>query len=411
LKDGIDTALAKAHRMNYVIETGRASNDPLARARSVVPLLLEAAPRIEAARELPPDVVEAMHRARLFRTMLPHCVGGDTLDLRTHGEMIETVAMADASAAWVLSQGLGCAMAAAFLPPASAKRLFGPDNAVLAWGAGIQGKAVAVDGGYRITGKWAFASGSRHATLLGGHSYVYEADGTTPRQHPDGSKMDRTALFARSKATVYDVWDVVGLRGTGSDTFEVNDLFVPEDETIDRADQSALNDPSPIFRVPTSLVYAIGFAGLQLGVARAVMEALRELAIKKTPRGASSVLRESPVFQTQLAQFEARLRSARAYLLATADEVYANVSQCETISLEDRIAIRLAATHCINEGVAITTDVYRAAGATAIFPSNPFERRLRDALTASQQVQGRIDHYQTVGRWLLDLDPGSNIFL
>ena len=167
------------------------------------PLLTEAAPRIEAARELPADVLAALHAARLFRLLLPRSVGGDELDLRTHAEVMEIVAGFDASTAWTMGQGAGCAMSAAYLRPDVARRLFGPADAVLAWGAGIQGRAVAVDGGYRVTGKWAFASGSRHATLLGGHSFVFEADGS-PRLRADGSKADRTMIFTREKAAIHD---------------------------------------------------------------------------------------------------------------------------------------------------------------------------------------------------------------
>lgn len=395
--------------MNNVTEI--ASVDPRARAASVLPLLREAAPEIEAGKELPQRVLKALHDARLFRLLLPRAVGGEAVDLRTFGEVIELIASADASTGWVMSQGGGCAMAAAFMEPAAAKRIFGPSNAVLAWGAGIQGKAVKVDGGYRVTGKWQFASGSRHATVLGGHSYVYEADGETPCYHPNGKRVDRTAIFAREKATVHDVWDVMGLRGTGSDTFEVEDLFVPADETADREDQSALTDTAPIYRINTSLVYAVGFTGLQLGIARAMLDELRDLAMQKTPRGASSSLRESAVFQGQLARFEARLRMIRGSLLFTADNVYASVAKNDAIGLDERVALRLTCTHAINEAVALTTDIYRAAGATAIFPSQPFERRLRDALTASQQVQARMDHYENVGRHLLDLPPSSTMFL
>ncbi len=255
--------------MNNV--TDASTLDPRARAASVVALLREAGPEIEANRELPAHVLKALHAARLFRMTLPRAVGGDAVDLRTFGEVIEIIAGADGSAGWVMSQGGGCAMAAAFMEPAAAKRIFGPANAVLAWGAGIQGKAVKAEGGYRVTGKWQFASGSRHATVLGGHSFVYEADGVTQCFHPDGRKVDRTAIFERAKASVHDVWDVMGLRGTGSDTFEVNDLFVPWDETVDREDQSAVTDPSPIYRINTSLVYAIGFSSLQVGMARAML--------------------------------------------------------------------------------------------------------------------------------------------
>ncbi len=397
--------------MNSVVDLPKTAGSVLERAQSVTGLLQDAAPRIEANSGLTDDVVSAMHQARLFRATMPAFLGGDNIDLHTHAQLIETIASSDASTAWCLSQGLGCAMASAFMSPDAAKRFFGSPDSVLAWGAGIQGKAVACDGGYRVTGKWQFASGSRHATILGGHSYVFEADGETPRLHANGRKADRTALFIREKAIVHDVWDVIGLRGTGSDTFEVDNLFVPEDETVDREDRTVLNDASPIFQVPSSLVYAIGFAGLQLGIARAILDELRDLAKNKQPRGMATALKDSVVFQTQLAQLEGRLRSARAYLLETAEQAYTQTAKDGRISSDSHIAIRLCSTHVINEGAALTTDVYRAAGATAIFPTNPFERRLRDALTASQQVQGRIDHYATVGRHLLGLKPDANIFL
>ena len=147
------------------------------RAETLIPILDAAASRIEAAREMPPDVLEAMHKARIFRVLLPKSVGGDEADLVTFAETIETLAQGDASAAWVSGQGGGCALAAAFLTPNARQKWFGPANAVLAWGAGIQGQAIKVDGGYRVSGRWMFNSGSRHATILGGHSFVVDEEG------------------------------------------------------------------------------------------------------------------------------------------------------------------------------------------------------------------------------------------
>ena len=293
--------------------------------------------------------------------------------------------------------------------PDVAKRLFGPDDAVLAWGAGIQGKAVAVDGGYRVTGKWAFASGSRHATLLGGHSFVFEPDGS-PRLRADGSKADRTMLFAREKGVVHENWDAMGLRGTGSDTFEADDLFVPAEETIDRDRPAERHEPGKLYRLSTSLAYGVGFSALQLGIARAMLDALRDLATTKTPRGAVSSLRDSPVFQTTLAKLEARYRAARAYLHASADEAYETAAHGE-LSVEDRARLKLATVHVIQDALEVTLEAYRAAGATAIFPEGPFERRLRDAMTASQQVQARITNYTTIGRTLMGLEPDTTMFL
>jgi alkylation response protein AidB-like acyl-CoA dehydrogenase len=148
-----------------------------------------------------------------------------------------------------------------------------------------------------------------------------------------------------------------------------------------------------------------------LGIARGALSDLVALAMTKTPRGASSSMRESPVFQTELAHMEARLRGARAYLNQTVARIWAEVEASRKLTLEQRLDIRLAATFGINQGAGIVTDAYRVAGQTAIFQGNQFERRLRDALSASQQVQARTTHYMTVGRHLLGLPPDTMMFL
>jgi len=382
----------------------------VSRAKALRDVLDAAAPRIEAEGGLPPDVLDALHDARLFRMLLPNSVGGDEIDLAAFGEAIAALAEGDASTAWVASQGGGCALAAAFLAPDAAKRWFGAKDAVLAWGAGIQGKAVRVAGGYRVTGKWTFNSGSRHATLLGGHSYVVDAAGE-PVLRPNGQRLDRTVLIRRDQAEIEDVWHVMGLKGTGSDSFEIRDLFVPEEDTVDRENPEELRETGAIFKFPGTVVYGVGFAALQLGVAQAMLRHLRDLAMVKTPRGVAVSLRDNPIFQQTLARLEAKLRSARAYLLTTAAEAYDAVAGRGAITLKERADLKLASVHVIHDCAEITHDAYRAAGSTAIFESGPFERRLRDALSATQQTQARAQNYVTLGRMLLDLEPDSWTFL
>jgi alkylation response protein AidB-like acyl-CoA dehydrogenase len=352
-----------------------------------------------------------MHDARMYRILLPKSLGGDELDLVTHAKVLEIIASCDASTAWTLGQGTGCSMSSAYMEPEAARRLFGPRDAVLAWGAGIQGKAVKVDGGYRVTGTWTFASGSGHATLIGGHSFIYEADGTTPVMRPDGSRADKTMLIPRAKVNFHDVWNVIGLRGTASDTFDVTDLFVPADEAVERDVYENCSEPGPLYRCGTSLAYAVGFAALQTGIARAMLDALKELALTKTPRGAVSSLLDSAVFHTHLARLEARYRGARAYLHAAAGEVdRLAASTTEWLPFEARVDCRLATVHVMQEALEVIIEAYKSAGANAIFPSAPFERRLRDAMTASQQVQARVNNFTTAGRCLLGLEPDSTMF-
>src|SRR5262245_24119626 len=268
--------------------------DAVIRAQRMVELLRSGADRIEAERALPADIVAALHEGKLFRILLPRTLGGDELNLTALAQVIETIASADASTAWCLGQGAGCAMAAASLRPDVARRLFGPADAVLAWGAGIQGKATAVDGGYRVTGKWTFASGCANATLLGGHSYVFEQDGT-PRKRPDGSRLDRTLVFVKSKAKIHDMWHTLGLRGTASYTYEAEDLFVPEEETFDREDPNATFEPGTLYVFHETYAYAAAFSALMLGIAQGMVRDLEDLAMTKTPRASASSLRESPV--------------------------------------------------------------------------------------------------------------------
>lgn len=386
------------------------AGDAVARARALQPLLKAAAARIEAARELTPDVLAAMHEARLFRLMLPRALGGEELDPVSLSQVTEAIAVSDASAAWCLGQGSGCAMAAAYLEPDAARKVFGPANAALAWGAGAQGKAVATKGGYTVTGKWLFASGSRHATWLGGHCKVVETDGR-PRLGPDGRQVERTALFRREQAQIDDVWHVVGLCGTGSDGYGVSELFVPAAETLNRDDVSERRDAAAIYRFPITLAFAAAFGGVALGIARGALDDLLALALHKTPRGAASSLRESPVFQSTAAELEGCWRGARAYLHAAVDEAWQDAAAGRELTLERRIAIRLAATTVINQATDLTARAYRAAGATAIFHSQPFERRLRDAHAVSQQAQARATHFETVGRHLLGLAPDTTMFL
>lgn len=391
-----------------------ASAEILARAQSVVPVLKAAKSRTEAGRELPSDVVEAMHEARLFRLLLPRSLGGDTIDLVTLSKVTEIIASADASAGWCVGQGGGCAMSAAYLAPEVAKRLFGPRNAVLAWGAGIVGSALRVPGGYRMSGRWSFASGSRHATMLGAHCKIVDEKGQQLKR-PDGRPADITGLFARSKANVLDVWHVVGLKGTGSDSYEIKDLFVPEEETVDRdreaKEKGAAVDNSTCYRFTSTLTYASAFAGVMLGITRGALDDLRVLAMTKQPRGASSSLRESQVFQSNLGQYEARFRAARALLHSTLQHAWDEVDGGAAVTMQHRIDVRLATTHAINEGVDLVAHAYREAGQSAVFQENPFEQRLRDAHSASQQVQGRPSHYMTVGRTMLDLPPDTMMFI
>lgn len=376
------------------------TEDYLDHIRDFAPLIEGAGDRIENDRRLPPDVLEALHEARLFRLLLPRQYGGGEVDPPSFFRIISAVAQLDASTAWCLCQGNGCTMAAAYIDPETANAIWGRDPAaVLAWGPG-KATATPEGDGYRVTGSWSFASGMRHANWLGGHSVVTEADGT-PRMGANGKPVIRTMLIPAEKTTITDIWNVIGLRGTASDAFAVDNLFVPETYTVARDTPEERRCDMPLYQFSSSNLYATGFSGVAQGIARTMLESFRTLAGGKTPRNARHALRDNAVIQDEVARSEARLGAARAYLLSEVTGIWEDVAKGGPLTDDHRSRLRLATTYGIHEAKAVGDTVYDAAGATAIFTSSPFERRFRDLHTVTQQIQGRKDHFQAVGAYML----------
>lgn len=387
-------------------EAGRpdSKTDPIARARKLAPLLSAAAPRIEAGRELTPDVLDAMHAKGMFRLLVPRSLGGSELAPATYVQCVEAIASGDASVAWCMNQGSGCSMSAGYLEPHVAREVFGGERDVLAWGQGPGAKAVRADGGWRVTGSWSFASGSRHATWLGAHCPCFEADGTQHR-YPDGRPWERTMLFRREIAKIDDVWQVVGLCGTGSDTYSVQDLFVDDAHTITRDRPEERKEPGVLYRFAAMQIYASGFACVALGIARAMLDAFIDLARGKTPALSQTALRDSGYVQSAIGLCDARLNAARGWLTSVLKETQEAVAVAGELTIEQRMVIRQAATFAIHQAKEVADIVYHEAGATAIFDANPFERRFRDVNTVTQQLQGRRAHFETVGQHLLGATP------
>jgi alkylation response protein AidB-like acyl-CoA dehydrogenase len=381
----------------------------LERARELGPQIASAAAEIEHRRELPEAIVEALARAGLFRLLLPRSLSGAELPPAAYVPVIEEIARHDASTAWCLGQACGCTVTAAYLKPEVAREIFGGPRGIVAWGPPGPAEARAAPGGYRLTGTWSFASGSRHASWLGAHVAVFDKDGA-PRLRPDGSPVLRTLLFPKTSTVITDTWHVVGLRGTGSDTYTVADLFVPEDHSVERSAEARPRETGLLYAFSSSNVYSAGFAGVALGIARGVLDAFIELARDKIPRGARHALRDNNLIQAQVAQSEARIGAARALLLRSLNEIWDDAGRVGRLTIDHNATIRLSSTWAIHQARDAVDTLYHAAGATAIFEENPFERRFRDIHTVVQQYQGRQAHFETVGQVLLGLGPESTVF-
>lgn len=381
--------------------------NPVAQAQEIASILRAEAPKIEALGRLTPTVVEALHAHGLYRTLLPKQLNGHGAGLETFVKVMEALAAVDASTAWCVGQASGCSMAAAYVDAAIAREIWGDDpRGVLAWGFQLEGRAKVAPGGYQVTGKWAFGSGGHHATWMGGHCHVELPDGSL-LQDANGNLIERTMLFRQEQINWSNTWNVVGLRGTGSDTYTVTDLFVPNAYTVRRDIDEERRIDDPFFRFTSTSAYACGFAGVSIGIARGMLDELINLAQTKKPSHTSRALRDSPVMHHLVAENEAKLRSARAFVLETIRDGEDCIRRTGALDTENRVLMRLATTTAIRRAKEVAECAYHEAGATAIFTSNTFEQKMRDIHASAQQVQGRTGHIEVCGQYFLGIKPSA----
>ena len=220
-----------------------------------------------------------------------------------------------------------------------------------------------------------------------------------------GTGMVRTMLFPKSSAHMNDIWHTIGLRGTASNEYTVQDLFVPQRFSTARDSPDERRETGLLYRFTSNQLYSCGFAGVALGVARGTIKDFLNLPANKVSRGAAKPMRENNVVQSQLAQCEARWRSARAFLHTTWEAAWGHVEASGKQTDEDRAMIRLASTWAIQQSREIVNTLYHATGSMAVFEEQPFEQRLRDIHTVAQQSQGRQIHYESVGQILFGMAP------
>jgi alkylation response protein AidB-like acyl-CoA dehydrogenase len=377
------------------------AQSPLDAARKLAPLIRSSADEIEAKRELPRPLFEALADAGLFHLALPRALGCPELDLPTYIQVLEEIGKADASTGWIVNQGAIFATYAARMPHAVARSIWiDTPRSVVANTPAPTAQAVVVPGGYRVTGRQGFSTGCRHAAWLAAHAQVIENG--QPRLETDGQPEKRYFFVPVAEAELLDTWHVRGMRGTGTHHFAVNDVWVPTERTV-LSVTAPLVETGPFYQIPRTLLFASGDAAIALGVARTCLDTFFELASAKMPRAMHAVLRDQPMIQADVGHAEAHLRSGRALLSETVREIWAGVSSSGTIGLDQRAALRLATTHAIRLAVRVVDTVYNAAGATAIYEQNLLQRHFQDIHVISQHLQGRLSHYELVGRHVLGL--------
>jgi alkylation response protein AidB-like acyl-CoA dehydrogenase len=376
------------------------TRSPLDAARKLAPMIRSCADQIEADRELPRPLFEALADAGLFQLALPRAIGGAEIDLPTYVQVLEEIGKADASTAWVINQCAIFATYAARMPRGIARSIWiDTPRSVVANTPLPTARAIAVPGGYRVTGRQGFSSGCRHAAWLAARAHIFENGQSRLK---DGQPEERYLFVPAAEAELLDTWHVRGMRGTGTHHFAVSDVFVPAERTILQAGAPLL-EPGPFYQIPRSLLFACGDAALALGLARSSLAAFSELAGAKTPRAMQATLRDQPVIQAAVGRCEASLRSGRAFLTEAVGEIWTEGVSTGTVTLDRRAALRLATTHAIRLAVEIVDTVYHASGVTAIYEGNLMQRHFQDIHVISQHLQGRLSHYELIGKYSLGL--------
>src|SRR5438876_8331513 len=294
------------------------ADSPVDAAGKLVPLIRSCADQIDAARELPRSLFEALADAGMFHLAFPRSLGGAELDLPTYVEVIEEIGKADASTGWIVNQNSIFATYAARMPRDVARAIWvDTPRAVVANTPAPTAKAIVVPGGYRVTGRQGFSTGCRHASWVASHAQIIENG--QPRLE-NGQPLSLYLFVPVAEAELLDTWKVRGMRGTGTHHFAVNDVFVPAERSVHSVSAPLLEE-GPLYRVPRTLCFASGDGAIALAVARSCLDTFAELAGAKTPRATPMLLREQPTVQLIVGRAEADLRSGRAFLMESVREL------------------------------------------------------------------------------------------
>lgn len=380
------------------------SPSPVEAARALGPRIRAAADGIERDRHLPAELVEALAAAGVFRLCVPRAFGGGEVDTATMVRVVEEVALADGAAGWCAAIGATSGVISAYLPPEEAHAIYGTPAVVTGGVFAPLGKAEVVDGGYRVTGRWPFASGCEHCAWLMGGSVVLDAG--TPRRLPGGAPDARLMLFPAAAARIIDTWSVSGLRGTGSHDIAVDGLIVPASHSVSLV-TDVPRHPGPLYRFPVFGLLALGIAGVGLGIARRAVDELTTLAGTKSPSGSRRLLAERALVQAQVAEAEAALRAARAFLFEAVGDAWDAAARDGVIATRGRALLRMAATHATTTAARVVDVMYTAGGGTAIYAASPLQRCLRDVHVVTQHTMVAAPTWEVAGRVLLGVDTDT----
>ncbi len=375
--------------------------DTLEAARASIPAIRKRAAEVERARRLPRDLLDDLVAAGCFRVLLPVSHGGLGADLAGAMRVFETLARADASVGWTVMIGASGWCDLVGLPRAAFDALFASRSRAITAGVFNPSGSISREGdGYRVTGRWSFASGCQHADWLFGNCIEGMADG-----HPQL----RMAVFSPDQVVIEDTWTVSGLSGTGSHHFRVQAVFVPSHRTLDPLGGEPCID-EVVARIPVPALLSLAIGSIAAGIGQGALDDIMALAAEKTPLLAGGKLAANAHFQFELARADAELRAARALLYESAESMWATLAGGSPLTLEQRARVRAAAVWATSVAAQVVTSAYRAGGGSSVYAESPLQRRLRDVNAVTQHFLVRPDTLTTAGAILAGQDVTVTVF-
>jgi alkylation response protein AidB-like acyl-CoA dehydrogenase len=396
--------------MNISIDTSLVSDEAeplLAAIRELAPAINARVAEIEAGRRLPLDLVQKLRSIGVFRMLAPRSHGGLELDLPAAVEILTALARIDGSVGWCATITSGASIVAALLPPQTYEQIYrnGPDVILAGSATTPGGTAEAAPGGWRVNGRWPFASGCQHADWLAGLCVMKK--GGEPLPGPAGEKgppMVRCFVLPAGEWQIEDTWYVAGLKGSGSHHISVEDKFVPAGNFFDFA-QGVSSLPGPLYRAPLSLLPLL-LSAVAVGIAEG---ALHELVAQANTgwqqQRAATPARESELFQFGLGRTEADIRAARAFLQCQAERYWRDAlggtPRNDALSLQ-AVQVSQAAAWVNATSVRAVDACFALGGGTAIYASSPLQRRMRDLHVAAQHAAVQQRNFASAGKQLLE---------
>jgi indole-3-acetate monooxygenase len=381
-----------------------ATEEILAGVRALEPEIREAADAIETERHLPNKLAHSLMRAGVFRMGVPRVYGGPELDPMGQVRVVEELSRIEGSVGWLSMISSAGSFLAAFLQPQVAERFFAPLESVLAGNLRPPQRADLVDGGYRVSGHFRFGSGCHHASMMACGCTVYRngKPDTTRRGEPN----IRVMLVPKSKVTIVDVWQTTGMRGTGSNDYIVDNVFVPSEESPSMAEPPFC--PGPLYHFPQ--LFLVSHAGVPLGLARSALDFVLELSARKETSPGRGPMRDDTNVQETVGWAEAHLAAARCFVYGVLEDLWKSLNEGARPTPRQHANYRLMITYSHQAAKQVISALYDLAATSSIFRANRLERDMRDILTACQHRVVHSKMYRPSGRLLLGLSADEPFF-